>query len=213
MADERIPITYSYDAGTKAIHRKKGKGDEILEDKVVATYDPDTRDVTFPSLSFLRGFKLGVITFLAENEMPIREFVRADLKADQPLTKNIPPRPKKDRLQGDKTPAVAEWYHRYFPSKFAARYGVIGTYSGPVSYLEPLWEPRPVDGVMEFRGCVRMNNQVDNAMVATRAVAGIKGDRLTYIPEECIEFDEEEPEIDEEAERGAVSGRAGKGDE
>ena len=93
MADERIPITYTFDAKANEIRRKKGKGDEIVEDKVVAKYDPETQVVVFPNLNYLKNFKTGVITFLAENEMLVKSFQRGDMTLDKPLSKKEPPRP------------------------------------------------------------------------------------------------------------------------
>lgn len=213
MADERIPITYSFDAKKLEIRRKKGKGDEIVEDRVVAKYDPESGIVVFPDLNHLRNFKTGVITFLAENEMIARSFQRGDMELDKPASKAIPPRPKKSKHEGDKTPAVVAWYYKYKPNEFATRYGVLGTYSGKVSYLDPTWEPRPVDRLSEYRGAQRVEEMVENAIVANRSVCEVAGKRLTYLPEECVDWDEEEPEPGEEIERGAVVGRKAGGKE
>lgn len=208
MPDERIPITFYLDAAKKEIHRKKGKGDEILEDKVVATYDPDTQLVIFPSLAYVRAYKLEVTTFLSENELIAKSFQRGDIPLDKPTTKAIPPRPKKSRGEGDKTAAVVEWYKQYKPNEFATRYGVLGTYTGLVAVLEPQWVPRPVDGISEYRGQARVEYKLDNVLVATRKT------HLTYLPEECVDWDEEELEPGEQVERRAVLvGSKGEGDE
>lgn len=212
MAEERIPITYSFDPKTKEIRRKKGKGDEIIEDKVVASYDPETQTVTYPSTNYRRLYKVGIITFLAENEMQIRSYAQEDLPADPPLTKAIPPRPKKNRHEGDKTPAVAQWYYNHKPSEFKVRYGYLGMYTGPVAILEPQWVPRPVDRALEYRGVVRVERDVANVIVAERSVCGLapdgksEGQRLTYIPDECLNWDGEDPET-EEQERGVLTGK------
>lgn len=214
MADERIPISYYLDPGKNEIHRKKGEGDKILEDKIVATYNPDTQVVTFPNLAFLKGYKTGVITFLAENELLVKSFQRGDMEADKPAGRSIPPRPKKTKHDGDKTPAVVQWYYDYKPNEFATRYGVLGRYTGPVHLLDPTWEPRPVDKLPEYRGVTHIDRDVVNVLVATRATVGMNGGRLTYTPDECTDWDEEEPEENEERERGAiVAGRSRGGDE
>jgi len=213
MADERIPITYTFDAKANEIRRKKGKGDEIVEDKVVAKYDPETQVVVFPNLNYLKNFKTGVITFLAENEMLVKSFQRGDMTLDKPLSKKEPPRPKKTKKEGDKTPAVVDWYFKYKPNEFATRYGVLGTYTGPVSLLEPTWRPRPVDGLPEYRGAERVEDNVVNAIVANRSVCAVEGKRLTYLPEECLNWDEEESEPGEEAERGVIVVRKSKEDD
>lgn len=199
MADDpqRIPVTYVYDVEKKEIHRKKGKGNEIIEDKIVAKYDPETQVVTFPTLNFLRNYKQGVITFLAENEMTIREFERGDIEPDAKPSKAIPPRPKKTKAEGDKTKAVVDWYFKYKPNAFAARYGVLGKYTGPVLILDPVWEPRPLDRQLEYRGTQRVGKEVEDVIVALRKT------HLTYTPDECENWDEEEPENYEVAEGGA----------
>lgn len=208
MADERIPITYTFDNEKHEIHRKRGKGAEILEDKVVATYDPETQVVVFPNLSFLKSFKTGVMTFLAENELLVKSWQRADIEPDEPNSKKIPPRPKKTKYDGDKTPAVVDWYYRHKPNEFATRYGVIARYTGLVSYLVPQWEPRPVDGLSEYRGAARREVQVRDVMLATRAVCGMDGQRLTYTPDECPDWNEDEEDGDnEEEQRGGVVAR------
>lgn len=203
MADKRIPVTYVYDAKTKAIHRKKGgEGEELIEDKIVAHYDPTEgrETVTFPDLHHVRNYKTDVITYLAENELKVRHFVRGDLPEDKPADKKTPPRPKKTKHEGDKTPAVVEWYLKYFPNEFETRYGVIGRYSGPVTILSPVWEDRPVvggrtDGVKEYRGVEKLTYEVTDAMVATRTVCGKDGKRLTYVPDECTGLEDDESEI------------------
>lgn len=189
-------MVYSFDPEKKEIHRKKGKDDAILEDLIVASYDPETKIVQFNNLNDVLRFKTGVITFLSENEMDIREFQRKDIRADK-RGKSLPPRPKKNKHEGDKTPLVVEWYHRHKFNEFCTRYGVIEEhYSGPVSYLEPKWEPRPVDGMLEYRGVVRYELNVTDVMIATRAVCDSKGDRLTYTPDECPDYSEDDFDSD-----------------
>ena len=204
MADDRIPITYVLDPKTGDIHRKRGKGNEEIEDKIVAKYDADKQLVTFPTANHLRNFKVGVTTFLAENELIVKSFQRGDLDPDKPLAKNVPQRPKKTKFDGDKTPAVVQWYFDHKPNEFKTRYGFLGFFTGKVSVLEPQWRPRPVDGLPEYRGEARVEREVVNAMVATRTVCGLApdgvttGPRLTYLPEECVGYNEDESEIDDE---------------
>jgi hypothetical protein len=50
-------------------------------------------------------------------------------EGDEPEAKakrEIPPMPPKDWLMGDKTPAVVEWYRKYKPEEYRARYGILG---------------------------------------------------------------------------------------
>lgn len=215
MADDRIPITYVLDPKTGDIHRKRGKGNEEIEDKIVAKYDTATQKLTFPNANYLRNFSVGVTTFLSENELTVRDLERGDLPPDKPLAKNVPPRPKKNKFDGDKTPAVVQWYFDHKPNQFRTRYKVIGTFTGKVSLLEPQWRARPVDGLPEYRGEARVEREVVNAMIATRAVCGLapdgksEGPRLTYLPEECVGYNEDDSELDEsDRPSGAVATRA-----
>ena len=192
MPDARIPTTYRYDAESKAIHRRRGEGEKLLEDKIVASYDPDTGVITIPNANFMRLYKPEITTFLAENELKMREFVRADLPPDKPLTKSTPPRPKKTPHEGDKTKAVVEWYKTHFPNKFATRYGLLGTYTGKVRIKVPTWEPRPVDKLPEYRGEFVDEKEVQDAIVTIRKT------HLSYTPDECLDWEGEEPQYDED---------------
>ena len=204
MADKRVPV--SFELVGNEIHRRKGEGDKIIEDKVVALYDADTKIVTFPTLHHIQNFKEGVITFLADNEFAVRDFVRADLPPDPKKGKAIPDRPKKDPLLGDKTPAVVQWYYDHKPNAFAARYGVIGRYTGKVIILEPQWVERNVDKLPEYRGAAKVELDVVNVLVATRKTEGLNHVRLTYSPDECPEWDGEEPEAEPEIAVGEKGG-------
>lgn len=210
MAEDRILTSYYFDGDKNEVHVKKISGDTIVSDKVAAKYDPEAQKLVFANQNGLRLYKVGVLTFLAEQEMLVKIFERADLGPDKPLEKTVPGRPKKNKAEGDKTPAVVDWYRRYKPNEFKVRYGVMGNYSGPVLYLEPIWEPRPVDRVMEFRGEGKVEGNVSNVLVATRAVCGINGERLTYTPDECLNWDEDEPE---EGDNSGTVGRRNEEDE
>lgn len=206
MAADKILISYSLDGEKKEIHRLETQGDKILRDKVVAKYDPETQVLVFENLRGVRDHKVGVVAFLAENEYIVKRLQRADLKADEPLSsKNIPPRPKKNPLEGDKTPEVVQWYHDHHFNEFCTRYGVLGRYTGQVSYLEPVWEPhkdRPE--VPEYRGQRRVEKMVTNAIVALRKT------NLTFTPEECVDFDEEVPDNTEQVAAAPTNVRAWK---
>lgn len=215
MAEQRTLTVYRFEEKTGEIHRRRINGEDLLEDKPVAKYDPEKQILTFPNKNFIRLYKLGVITFLAENELLIKSYQLADIKPDAPLgNKKEPARPKKTPKEGDKTPAVVEWYLKYRWNEFCARYGYRGKYSGVVVSLEPLWEPRPGDRVPEYRGQEKVKQTVHDALVTDRKT------HLSFLPEECVgdeekgilPWDEDEPE----AEGGTpdLSARgAGKGDD
>lgn len=219
MAEQRTLTVYRLDDKTSEIHRRRVNGEDVLEDKVVASYDPEKQILTFPNKNTLRLYKLGVITFLAENELLIKSFQLGDLKADEPISsKKIPPRPKKTPKEGDKTPAVVEWYLKYRFNEFCARYGYRGKYTGRVVSLEPLWEPRPNDKVLEYRGQEKVSQEVRDALVTDRKT------HLSFLPEECVgnddptngplsaPWDEEDPEA-EGADPDLTARGAGKGDD
>ena len=186
MAEEsRIVVTYTLDATGGAIHRKKGKGDEIYEDVIVARYDSERQTVSFKDLQAVRNYRTGVMTFLSENELLVKSWQREDLEADKPLSKATPPRPKKTKHEGDKTKEVVEWYFKHRPNEFATRYGVIGTYSGPVIVRTPVWVRRPVDGVLEYRGDPKEEKTVTNVIISLRKT------HLTYTPDEAVDWNED----------------------
>lgn len=203
MAEQRKSTQWSMDKDGN-IQITERFGEEIIGVQIVARYDPVKQIVYFKSQTLLMKYKVGVITHLAADEKLIRSFQREDMKPDAPLTKNIPPRPRKDPMQGDKTPAVVEWYFRHRFNEFCARYGAfLGAdkkplkYSGPVSYMAPVWRDRPGgDGVQEFVGQVRKNEDVTEVIV-TQAKT-----HLTFTPEECVNWDAEAMESEEAPDLG-----------
>lgn len=210
MANNRALTSYRFDPKTKDISRLRMMGDEEIENKVVAKYDPDSQILTFPDLNANRLYKTGVIAFCGENEFAIREFKRGDLPQDQPLSASVPARPKKDRLQGDKTPSVVEWYFRHRFNLFCSRYTVLDRhYSGMVRFKQPHWRARPGDGEQEYVGELTFELRVTDVIVAVRAVCITEIDsrtgcekRVTFTPEECIDWEEDgEPlrDVDEVA--------------
>lgn len=73
------------------------------------------------------NFRTAVIRWLNDNEKPYEGVVLLGDDATPPVPKEkIPPMPKKDMRLGDKTPAVVEWYRKYKPAEFKARYGIKG---------------------------------------------------------------------------------------
>jgi hypothetical protein len=186
MAIEKIPTVYELIG--HEIHKKKGDSNEVI-----ANYYHETKTVTYVNASFQRWHSESVNAFLASNELLVRDILRDDLPKDPPLTKAIPPRPKKSQ-EGDKTPEVVQWYYTYRPNQFKARYRVIGTYSGKVVYNEAIWIHRKGDGMLEYRGSRKIEDVVSNVILAHRATTLPGGKRLTYTPEECPDF-----QMDDEA--------------
>jgi len=180
MANDKIPT--SYELVGNEIHKIKGDSNTVI-----AHYDTATKTVRFENAAMQRWNADAVNAFLATNELLVRDVLRDDLPKDPPLTKAIPPRPKKGP-EGDKTPAVVEWYYKFRPNQFKARYRVFGTYSGKVVYTEDIWTPRKGDQIMEFRGNRKVEAQVSNVLLAYRSTILPDGTRLTYTPEQCPDY-------------------------
>lgn len=70
-------------------------------------------------------YRPSVVRFLNENEVAIESVI---IEGDTPdeAKSDIPPCPKPTMRDGDKTPAVVDWYKRYKPAEYKARYGIIG---------------------------------------------------------------------------------------
>jgi len=184
MATDKIPITYELVG--KEIHKRQGE-----DYKIVATYEGETKTLTFPNTAMQRWNSEAVNAFLAQNELLVQNVLLGTLPKDPPLTKAIPPRPKKGP-EGDKTPEIVAWYRKYRPNQFIARYGVLGNYTGKVVIIESRWKPRPGDGILEYRGPQKIEKQVTDVLLARRATCLPDGTRLTYTPEECVEWHEDE---------------------
>jgi hypothetical protein len=91
----------------------------------VANYDRKTKTVAFISDETLK-FRPPTIAFLNRKDIEVDHIVLKDVGADKVDEATIPPMPKKSMMHGDKTPAVVEWYRKYKPKEYAARYGVQG---------------------------------------------------------------------------------------
>ena len=68
-----------------------------------------------------------------ENELTVETIVlmgdeaqAAEEAQKRAVSPTVPPKPKMLRRFGDKTPALVEWYQRYAPTEYKARYGIIG---------------------------------------------------------------------------------------
>jgi hypothetical protein len=208
MAEERKRVAWTLNPKTGEIIRSESFGEELVKQEIVARYDADKQTVFFKSQSLLMKYKTGVITHLAGDEKGMRSFQREDMAADGPITKKIPQRPTKDKMQGDKTPEIVEWYFTYFPNEFCTRYAVVLKdgkplkYSGPVSYMAPVWRARPGDGQPEFVGQVRKEEIVSDVMVARSKT------HITFLPEECLGLDQDDPESFEDINFNSVKAAA-----
>lgn len=186
MSDENRP-TYSYELAGEEIFRieKDSKGEHELNRSVIATYKDG-------SLWFKRNcakHKMAVLAFLSAKGEECRTLQREELPPDQPSA-NIPKRPKRDKMLGEMTPDIYNWYLKYKPNEFVTRYDAVLTeggdmmkYSGPVKYPESDYT-RQANGNMEFRGTFLKSGHVDDVLVAKRPMHPI-----SFAPEECLNLD------------------------
>lgn len=75
------------------------------------------------------NFRPAVVRWLNENEMPPEAIIlegSESAAAKENARTDIPKCPPRSRVHGDKTPEVVEWYRKYKPAEYAARYGIIG---------------------------------------------------------------------------------------
>jgi hypothetical protein len=73
-------------------------------------------------------FRAPIVRFLNEQSIAPKGVVLEgdEDDAEKRLIGKIPPMPKKNPRLGDKTPEVVEWYRRYKPEEYKARYGIRG---------------------------------------------------------------------------------------
>jgi hypothetical protein len=79
------------------------------------------------------NYRAAIVRYLNENDWEITQVI---LKGDEDIAKQerkiqsnaaaIPPRPKPNRRDGDKTPAFVEWLEKYAPAEYRSRYGIKG---------------------------------------------------------------------------------------
>lgn len=91
----------------------------------VANYDAKTKTLAFISDETLK-FRPPTVGFLNRSDIDVDHIILKDVGADKVDEAAIPPMPKKSMMHGDKTPAVVEWFKKYKPKEYAARYGVQG---------------------------------------------------------------------------------------
>jgi hypothetical protein len=73
-----------------------------------------------------KRFRSPAVNFLGRQELPVTSVIMFGDEGKDPAAEEIPPCPKKLMQFGDKTPAVVEWYKRYKPAEYRARYGIVG---------------------------------------------------------------------------------------
>lgn len=87
-------------------------------------------------------FRVPIVRFLNEQDKAPKGVVLEgeEEEAIKRAAKPIPPMPKKNPRLGDKTPEVVEWYKRYKPEEYRARYGIKGP--GTVTKFRKVIDPK-----------------------------------------------------------------------
>lgn len=121
------------DNATDAVLFKKN-GDLVKEidgvKTVVANYDRKTRRLEFESAEYstklIRQVTAAIGTInkgTQSSGLTIDSMGIKGQERDKPAGK-VPPKPKRDPNLGDQTPALVEWYFKYYPHEAYIRYGV-----------------------------------------------------------------------------------------
>lgn len=102
-------------------------GEVVRTDKdgslVVAVYHADDKRVEI--VPEQAKYRPQVLRFLGSEEKKVDSVILQGDEPDAPKA-GIPPCPKPTMAAGDKTPAVVEWYKKYKPAEYRARYGIQG---------------------------------------------------------------------------------------
>lgn len=105
-------VVYSVEKGR--IFRDDGHNKES-----VALYEENTGIVEM--LPEKRQYRVAVIRHLNDKGHKYETTGKIGMDIDR---SKAPPKPKKSRIQGEKTPAVVEWYAKYFKEEFLEKYAV-----------------------------------------------------------------------------------------
>lgn len=101
-------------------------GDIQRTDKDSTTRVANLLETTLRLVPEHAKFRPAVVRWLNAEGYTIKSVL---LEGDTPAGPDldIPPMPKKSMRDGDKTPEVVEWYRKYKPEEYRARYGIQGT--------------------------------------------------------------------------------------
>jgi hypothetical protein len=177
-------------------------GEKVL----VATYDAKTGHLEYESLEVSKTLKRGIAFAIgtinkgkSASGLSIKTMSVKGQERDVP-SGNIPPRPKKDRMLGDNTPAIVEYDFRYFPRQAYINYEVFLDSSGePVRRNVRRLVTRLLDDRDDSQGFSQENRQTgkgrwekgavmeekefifkDNQIIARRAT------HMTFTPNEVV---------------------------
>jgi hypothetical protein len=108
------------------------EGKVIRTDKDGSLHVANYKDGVLALIPDQAKFRPAVVRWINEQAAivgsPIPSLKAVIIAGDKPdkATADIPPCPKKTMRDGDKTPAVVEWYKKYKPAEYKARYGIRG---------------------------------------------------------------------------------------
>ena len=124
----KVPNTSGVDKAPVIDYAMNEAGEVTRTDKdsvtVVARYDRATKIVRI--VPEWAKFRPAVIRWMNAEELKIESVLMEGDRPDPIPAAGIPPRPKMTPQAGDKTPAVVEWYRKYKPAEYRARYGIKG---------------------------------------------------------------------------------------
>jgi len=105
----------------------------------VATLKEDNALVLVPEWV---KFRAPIVRFLNEDagRSPSAVYTEGDEPSPKAKARDIPPMPKMSMRLGDKTPEVMEWFKKYKPEEYRARYGIQG--EGTVTKSRKVLNPK-----------------------------------------------------------------------
>jgi hypothetical protein len=105
----------------------------------VATLKEDNTLVLVPEWV---KFRAPIVRYLNEDvgRSPSAVYTEGDEPSPKAKARDIPPMPKMSMQLGDKTPEVVEWFKKYKPEEYRARYGIIG--NGTVTKSRKVLNPK-----------------------------------------------------------------------
>lgn len=128
MSKNTQPVTDGPSKAPQIDYNMTEAGEITRTDKdstiVIGRYDRETKVVRI--VPEWAKFRPAMIRFLNAEEIAIESILLEGDKPDSVPAAGIPPRPKMTVEAGDKTPAVVEWYRKYKPAEYKARYGIVG---------------------------------------------------------------------------------------
>ena len=127
-------------------------------------------------------------------------------KLDELQSKDIPPRPKKSRIQGEKTVKLVEWYARYHRDIFLAKYGCvqlqervrIDTYEREVRNSQTGAKEIEKVKVPVYESCDHMDFSINMLKSGEQRMIALRKTHLTHVDKDDSSSDEYDDDLDAE---------------